>query len=249
MKKCLLLLIVAEILTGCTNKNENRDEPEFETTGQLLQAMKSKNDSTWFKHFTFKQNTIFFDTAGQKTDSAMWYESVSYPYFFRIDRDTGKGNYTIYRNDSTYHILADTMYSATADPAVHLVFKGGLYFISLEEAMDKLKKYGFDLQHFRKDTFMDEPVYVIGDANKQFWLHAQDFYCMRRISTNNQNKKTDIVYENFKPLGGGWVEQKVTFFYEGNKRMEEFYLDIKMRDEMNLARYDINRNYKWYLNY
>ena len=249
MKNSFLILLAISILAGCSAKKENPDTSNFETAGQLLEAMKSKNDSIWYQHFTFKQHTVFFDTAGQRTDSALWYEAVSYPYLFRIDRDIERGNYTIYRSDSTYHILADTMYSATADPGAHLVFKGGLYFISLDETKEKLEKYGFDLQSFRKDEFMDEPVYVIGDEDNQFWLHAEKYYCMRRIYTNSQGNKVDVVYEDFKPLGDGWVEQKVTFYTAGKKRMEEFYLGIEMRDTINVAAYSVKENFKWYKGY
>jgi len=179
----------------------------------------------------------------------LWYEAVSYPYFFRIDRDTNRGNYTIYRNDSTYHILADTLYRATDDPATHLLIKGGLYFITVKETIKKLKSYGYNLQAFRKDEFMNEPVYVIGNSTNQFWLHAEDYYCMRRLYTTKNGKQIDVIYENFKPLGNGWVEQKVTFFFDGNKRMEEFYLDIKLNDTINPKTYETVKNYKWYENY
>jgi hypothetical protein len=141
MKNSFLILLAISILAGCSGKKENPDTSNFETAGQLLEAMKSENDSTWYQHFTFKQHTEFFDTVGQ-SDSALWYEAVSFPYLFRIDRDIERGNYTIYRSDSTYHILADTINSATADPGAHLVFKGGLYFISLDETKEKLEKYG-----------------------------------------------------------------------------------------------------------
>lgn len=249
MNNRLPYLLAFTIIIGCNSNKEHSNNSNIKTTKALLRAMKSKNDSSWYKHFTFKQHTVFYDTSGQKTDSALWYEAVSYPYLFRIDRDINQGNYTIYRNDSTYHILADTLYSATADPAVHLVFKGGLYFISLDESIDKLEKYGFNLQSFRKDVFMNEPVYVIGDETKQFWLHAEDYYCMRRVSTNDQNKTVDVVYEDFKPLGKGWVEQKVTFYYDGLKRMEEIYLDIELRDTINATTYSTGENYKWYMDY
>lgn len=249
MKNGLIILHVFAILTNCQPNNDYSDKSKIETTRQLLQAMKSQNNRSWFKHFTFKQHTIFYDTAGQKTDSVLWYEAVSYPYLFRIDRNIDIGNYSIYRNDSTYHILADTLYSATADPAVHLVFKGGLYFISLDETIKKLEQYGFNLKSFRKDVYMNEPAYVIGDDSNQFWLHAENYYCLRRVSTNSQNKKVDVVYENFKPLGKGWVEQKVTFYFDGNKRMEENYFDIKLRDTINSNTFDIEENYRWYMSY
>lgn len=221
----------------------------YDNTEDLLRAMKIKNDGEWFKHFTFKQSTIFFDETGKQTDSAVWYEAVSYPYLFRIDRDLEQGAYTIYRNDSTYHFRQDSLMRATDQPAVHLLFKGGLYFVSLEESLKKLKKYKYNTAAFRKDTFMEEPVYVIGDDDSQFWLHATDFYCMRRISTTSNGKLLDIVYDDFKPLGRGWVEQKVTFYFDGKKRMEEFYFDIKLREHFDSKSYDVKENYQWFRDY
>lgn len=246
LKKLSILILITGIslLTITCQKTSN-----FETTKELLQAMKTKNDSTWFEHFTFKQRTLFFDTSGVLIDSAVWYEAVSYPYFFRIDRDLENNNYTIYRNDSTYQFKQDSLVKSTDDPAVHLVFKGGLYFISLEEAMEKLKKYNFKVEVFRQDTFMEQAVYVIGENDNQFWLHAENFYCMRRISTTSSGKQLDVVYDNFKTLGKGWVEQKVTFYFEGKKRMEEFYFDIKARNHISPETYRINENNKWYLDY
>lgn len=249
MKNSAHYILLLIILTGCSSHKKKSLDSNFETSRELLHAMKFKNDSTWFKHFTFKQHTVFFDTSGQKTDSALWFEAVSYPYLFRIDRDIKIGNYTIYRNDSTYHILSDTLYSATDDPAVHLLIKGGLYFISLDETIEKLKKYGFNLQHFRKDVFNDEPVYVIGDDDNQFWIHSKHYYCIRRISTNTQGIRTDVIYENFKPLGDGWVEQKVTFNYNGKKRMEEFYKDIKIRQDIKSKTYQVNTDFEWFKEY
>lgn len=206
----------------------------------MLEAMKAQNDGKWFQHFTFKQKTLFFDKTGKQTSSAIWHEAVSYPYNFRIDRDLKNKSYTIYRNDSTYHILNDTLYMALAEPAKHLIYKGGLYFISLEEAMEKLNRYGYNTEIFRRAMFMKEPVFIVGDEKNQFWLHAKNFYCMRRISTNNEGKSTDIVYEDFKSLGDGWVEQKVTFYFDGKKRMEEFYFDIKINEDMDPKTYEID---------
>ncbi|WP_422860569.1 hypothetical protein ACOKFD_06950 [Flagellimonas sp. S174] len=211
--------------------------------------MKTKNDSNWFRNFTFKQRTFFFDKKGVQTDSAIWYEAVSYPYLFRIDRNLAEKDYTIYRNDSTYQFKNNSLIMATNRPAVHLVFKGGLYFISLEEAMTKLDEYGFDTAVFRKDKFKEELVYVIGEEANQFWLHQEDFYCVRRISTDSRGKKMDVIYDDFKPIGKGWVEQKVTFYYEGKKRLEEFYYDIKLKDTISPKTFSVTKNNQWYLKY
>ncbi|MEM6379400.1 MAG: hypothetical protein AAF705_14425 [Bacteroidota bacterium] len=220
---------------------------DYQSTQALFQAMKAKNDGNWFQHFTFKQHTIRFDEAGNQTDSTVWYEAVSYPYFFRIDRDIEQGIYTIYRNDSTYNFRQDTLVSAVDNPAVHLIFKGGLYFVSLEESLEKLKQYKYDIDTFRKDTFMDEPAYVIGQEENQFWLHAEDFYCMRRISTTDSGRKVDVIYADFKKVGNGWVEQKVTFMVNGKKRLDEFYFDIEEQNDINPNAYDPEQPYQWFL--
>lgn len=242
LKICLILSIITLITSCDTNK-------EYQTTKELFRAMKAKNDGVWFQNFRFKQHTLRFDAAGVKTDSTVWIESVSYPYHFRIDRDITQGVYTIYKNDSTYNFRNDTLAVAINRPAVHLLFKGGLYFISLEEALEKLKKYNYDAATFRKDYFAGEPVYVVGKDDNQFWVHAEKFYCMRRVYTTPNNQKVDVVYEDFKPLDKGWVEQKVTFYMEGKKRLEEFYFDIKTTKKFEKMIYNTNENYKWYLNY
>ena len=240
----LQLILYAFFLSSCENKNS-----EINSTKELFKIMKAKNDKAWFQDFTFKQHTIRFDENEQQIDSTVWYESVSYPYYFRIDRNIDQNIFTIYRNDSTYNFRQDTLFNTTQKAAAHLVFKGGLYFISLEESLRKLQKYGYDTNTFRKDEFMKQPAYVIGTGENQIWLHANNFYCMRRIYTTENEKTVDVVYDDFKPLGKGFVEQKVTFYVEGKKRLEEFYFDIKIKNSFDQRIYDPNKNYKWYLNY
>lgn len=224
-------------------QKESSQKEVFSTAEELFAAMKALNDNRWFQHYTFKQHTISFNTKGEKTDSALWLEAVSYPDLFRIDRDTIKGNYTIYRNDSTYHVLSDTIYSATSDPATHLLIKGGLYFISLEEMLCKMEKYGYNLNSFRKDRYKDVDVYVIGDEGNQFWLHATKYNLLKRVSTSKEGKVTEVIYDDFKPLGNGYVEQRVTFYYDGKKRLDEFYKDITIREYIDPAFYEIRSKF------
>ena len=204
----------------------------FSSSQALFEHMKAQNDSTWYQHFTFKQHTYRFDDKGQPLDSTIWHEAVSYPYLFRIDRDINEGVYTIYRNDSTYNFKNDTLVSALDQPAKHLLMKGGLYFVSVKETLDKLVKYGYDVESFRKDTLMGEDAYVIGDTGNEFWLHASNFYCMRRVYTTPSGKIVNVVYEDYKQLGKGWVEQKVSFYVDEVKRLEEFYFDIELKSKI-----------------
>lgn len=240
---CCTLLLGGICITGC------EAQKEISNTRELIQEMKRKHDGKWFQNFTFKQLTVNKDKNEVVTDSAMWYESVSYPKNFRIDRDIENNNYTIYRNDSTYSFRKDTLFMARDKPSTHLLFKGGLYFMDEDEVLSTLTKYQYDIESFQKNTFKGEPAYVVGNEKNQFWVHATEFYCMRRIYHTSRDQKVDVVYDNFKRLGKGWVEQEVTFYVDGVERMNEYYQEIKLKDSFDPRIYDLKKNYKWYLNY
>jgi outer membrane lipoprotein-sorting protein len=239
-----LSLVLVSVLVSCQKTNNT-----INSTESLFKAMKQKYDGKWFKNYTFKQLTIRYDAEGIMTDSTMWYESVGYPSFFRIDRDIEQKNYVVYRNDSTYNFRDGELYESLDKPATHLLFKGGLYFMSLDESLEKLKKYNYKSNKFRKDVFKGQQAYVVGDSTNQFWLHAKDFYCLRRIYTTENGNKVDVVYDDFKKLDNGWVEQKVTFYVNGVERLNEFYKDIKTRPEFDPRIYNPNVNFEWYLDY
>jgi len=216
------------------------------STHNLIKTMKAKYDGKWFKNFIFKQRTNNFDKNGEPTKPVIWYESVSYPNSFRIDRDISKGNYVIYRNDSVYSFKQDSLINKGIEPQEHLLFKGGLYFMDTEKVLEKLKKFGYNLDIIKKSTLNNEPVYIVGDSSKQFWVHAKYFFTMRRISTLKDGRKLDFIYYDFKKLSGGWVEQQVTIFLDNKKYQDEFYEEIKLVDYFDTKIYDPSKNYKWY---
>jgi len=224
-------------------------QKDINSSLDLIKAMKAKYDGRWFKNFTFKQSTIIYNPNGTTKDPVIWYESVGYPNHFRIDRDIVNYDYVIYKNDSAFYFRKDTLALEREEPKPHLLFKGGLYFMELSECIAKLKEYGYNLDTFKKSTLNGELVYVIGDENKQFWIHATHFYAMRRIYTSSKGQKIDAVYDDFKRLKKGWVEQKVTFYFDGKKRMEEFYQEIKYRRKFDPKIYDQKLKYRWYLEY
>ena len=246
LKYFILFLVFGFTMQSC--KTEKK-ELEIKDSISLFKAMKDKYDGKWFQNYTFKQLTINKDKQERVTDSALWYESVSYPTYFRIDRDIEKGNYVIYRNDSTYNFRNGELYESLDKPATHLLFKGGLYFMSLNESLEKLKKYNYNINKFRKDTLKGQAAFVVGDSTNQFWLNATYFYCMKRIYTTDNGNKVDVVYDDFKKLDNGWVEQKVTFYVDGVERLNEFYKEIKTRPMFDSKIYNTSIDYEWYLNY
>ena len=233
------LFIIAIAIGSIFSCNVEVADNSITSTEELLRAMKKENDGKWFQNFTFKQRTYRYSESEELIDSTIWHEFVHYPSYFRIDRDIDNKHYTIYRNDSTYNFRNDSLIQAADQPAVHLLYKGGLYFMSLEESLEKLDKYGYDKNVFMQEVFNGEPVYSVGDSTMQFKVHADHFYCMNRTYTTNSGKRVVATYDNFKRLKNGWVEQTVTFEVDGVKRLYEEYYDIKSPDKLNMELFDI----------
>lgn len=193
--------------------------------------MQVKNRSSWFKEFTFTQETIRYDQNGAVRDTAIWYEAVSYPDLFRIDYND-QGQFVVFRNDSSYRFKDYAFQRAALEPQEFLLFKGGMYYIPASSVKKKLEDYGYDISTFREDRFNGRRVYVVGaksdDLNtKQFWIDADHYYTVRRISQVSNGKTLDVQYSNHKRVNGGWVEQVVTFYFDGRLVQVENYLDIQ----------------------
>ncbi len=226
---------------------------QITSTGQLMDAMQVKNRSDWFKEFTFTQETIRYNQNGAVRDTAIWYEAVSYPDLFRIDYND-QGRFIIFRNDSAYRFQNYNFQSARIEPQEFLLFKGGMYFISPARVMDKLNEYGYDTSVFREDRLNGKRAYVVGAKEgdletKQFWVDADHFYTVRRVSKTGRGAVLDVQYSDHKRVEGGWVEQTVTFFLDGRMLQIEHYLDIDASKRLSKEVFDPAKPSKyWYKN-
>ena len=203
---------------------------QITNTGQLLDAMQTRYRGKWFKEYTFAQQTIRYTQDGAVRDTALWHEAVNYPDHFRIDFQE-PGRFVIFKNDSSWRFQQAELQQQRYEPQEFLLFKGGMYFRSPGSIMDKLKEYGYDTSIFREDRLNGRKAYVVGakegDLNtKQFWIDADHFYTVRRISRVSNGRVLDVQYSDHKRVAGGWVEQTVTFYIDGMLLQVEKYLDI-----------------------
>ena len=196
----------------------------------MLDAMQTRYRGKWFKEYTFAQQTIRYDQNGAVRDTMLWHEAVSYPDHFRIDF-AELGRFVIFKNDSSWRYDNEQLQQARLEPQEFLLFKGGMYFRSPSSIMQKLKDYGYDTSIFREDRLNGRRAFVVGakegDLNtKQFWIDADHFFTVRRISQVSNGRTLDVQYSDHKRVKGGWVEQTVTFFIDGRMFQIEKYLDI-----------------------
>ncbi len=216
---------------------------QIANTGQMLDAMQTRYRGKWFKEYTFAQQTIRYDQNGAVRDTMLWHEAVSYPDHFRIDF-AELGRFVIFKNDSSWRFQNETLQQQRFEPQEFLLFKGGMYFIQPAEIMAKLKAYGYDTSIFREDRLNGHRAYVVGarkdDLNtKQFWIDADHFYTVRRISQVSNGRTLDVQYSDHKKVTGGWVEQTVTFYLDGRLLQVEKYLDIDASKPLDKAIFDV----------
>ena len=215
---------------------------QMTNTGQLLDAMQVRYRGKWFKEYTFAQETIRYTREGAMRDTSLWHEAVSYPDHFRIDYQE-PGRFVIFKNDSAWRYQEAELQQQGYEPQEFLLFKGGMYFRSPATIMDKLKEYGYDTSIFREDRLNGRKAYVVGaregDLNtKQFWIDADHFYTVRRISRVSNGRVLDVQYSDHKRVAGGWVEQTVTFYLDGRLLQVENYLDIDASQSLDPAIFD-----------
>lgn len=237
MKIRVLLLL---LIIGCSSATA-----QITSTGQLLDAMQVKYRGKWFKEYTFAQQTIRYNQKGAIRDTAIWNEAVSYPDHFRIDFNQ-EGQFVIFKNDSSWRFQNYKLQGSRFEPQEFLLFKGGMYFISPATIMNKLIAYGYDTSIFREDRLNGRKAYVIGAKKgdlktKQFWIDADHFYTVRRISPLRDGSALDVQYGDHKAVKGGWVEQVVTFYRDGRLIQIENYLDINTSGKLDPQIFNVEK--------
>ncbi len=228
MKKVLLGLL----LIGLFSNSSVFAQKDLKNARALIKKMNKDHRGKWFDSFTFVQKTIRFQEDGSIRDSSIWYEAIEYPKNFRIDfGDLSEGNSNLMRNDSAYAFRGGELQRSGLNPQQFLLMKGGLYHYSIKETLQMLTDYGYDVQKFRTDVWNDRKVYVLGadkgdESSQQFWIDAEHFYLLRRISTNSNGTVLDVHYSDHVASGGGWVEQTVKFYANGRYIQLEYYQEI-----------------------
>ena len=238
----MFLFAMLFTLVGCST-GKLVVQNKVNSSVELLREMNKKYRGKWFDQFTFVQETIKYDSAGNETEKSIWYEAIDYPKKFRIDfGPLNAGNAVIFDKDSVWVFKENKFTRKAYAPREFLLMKGGLYHLTVDETINQLESYGYNCQLFRKDVFNNKPVYVLGAEkgdlkSKQFWIDAEHFYLHRRISTS-KNKTLDVVYSEHIFSDGGWVEQVVEFWSNGVYVQKEFYKSIDTKPELDDAVFD-----------
>ncbi|NIN12401.1 MAG: hypothetical protein GTO61_13525 [Gemmatimonadales bacterium] len=200
-------------------------------TGEdLIRAMHARYQGQWYENLVLIQAVTYFDLQSGALDSArLWYESIQLPGTVRSDiAPVEAGHYQLFR-DGTWHIFeADTLARANPGPHPVLLLGFDVYMQPVEETLSKLALLQFDLVGLREDTWQGREVYVVGSATddraNQFWVDKEDLLLRRLIIVSRTSGAAiEVQFNDYRPLGGGWIAAELVFLRDGHLWLHERY--------------------------
>ena len=218
---------------------------KIRTGEDLIAAMRKKYAKTWYKNTTFKQVTTDFEKDGTKK-IAVWYEAISMPGRLRIDFDPVKdGNGILFASDQIYTFKDGKLENSRAliHPLVLLAFD--VYFLPVDQTLAKLKLLKFDLSILREGSWQGRPVYVVGARtgdlhSPQFWIDKQRLYFVRmfRPAGKDGALTSEIQFNKYERLGGGWIAPEVIFKIDGQTTTTEAYSEMRVNVNLDDSLFD-----------
>jgi hypothetical protein len=206
-------------------------------TGEdVVRRMHARYDGKWYRTITFVQTTSFPD---RPTET--WYEAGTIP-----DSMTA----FMFVGDSTVVFRGGKRLGARQDRNLLMTLGFDVYGQPPDTTIAQLSAGGIDLQRVHEGTWNGAPVWVVGaqpgdTASSQFWIERDRLLFVRLIEQHRNPKEPeapadllDVTFENYQPLGKGWVAPKVVIKVNGKEIQREEYRDIRADVPLQADLYD-----------
>lgn len=213
---------------------------------QLIRQMHDRYAGKWYHNLTFTQTTTFPDRPAET-----WYEAGSIPGKLRIDiAPLDSMNAFMYVGDSAIVFQGGKRVSARADRNLLMTLGFDVYGQPPETTIAQVKAQSVDLSKVREDNWKGTKVWVVGaekgdTATNQFWIEQKRLLFVRLIESHKSQKNPsgppnllDITFENYQPLGKGWVAPRCVIKVNGKELQREDYRDIKADVKLQSDLYD-----------
>jgi hypothetical protein len=212
----------------------------------LVRQMHDRYAGKWYHNLTFVQTTTFPDRPAET-----WYEAGTIPGKLRIDiapLDSMKA--FMYVGDSAIVFDHGKRVSAQADRNLLMTLGFDVYGQPTETTIAQLKAQSVDLSKLHEDTWKGTKVWVVGadkgdTTSNQFWVEQKRLLFVRLIESHKSRKNPsgppnllDITFENYQPLGKGWVAPRCVIKVNGKEVQREDYRDIRADVQLQPDLYD-----------
>ena len=205
-----------------------------ETVAEVVEAMIERYVGMWYRDLTFVQTTTYYDADEAVSRTETWYESIRLPGKLRIDvAPTEQGRIIMFNDNTIYQFQGGELQGS--QPTVHPLLLMGfdLYFMPVDEVLEKLEGLGVDLTKMHESTWQDRPVYVLGaekgdETSHQFWIDRERLVFVRQINGDSETQ-----FNKYERLGRAWVAPEVVFINAGKVTLLEEYDDMSITREVN----------------
>jgi hypothetical protein len=242
-----LLVVGLFVFAGCHRKTPATQPapapapaPQRETAAaitsapSLIRAMHERYPS-WYRTLSFTQKTTINPPAGGEITQT-WYEFARLPGRLRIDTDVSTKSGTLFANDSVYSFASGKQTHASADLNELLLLGFDVYTQPVSRTEAQLRRRGFDLSRFHEGTWEGRRIYIVGaergdTTSKQFWVDAENLLFLRLIE-HSALGRNDIRFENYRPIGNGWIAERVDQIVNGRRRLLEEYSNVRVNETL-----------------
>ncbi len=236
-----LLVAAGSVLTAsCAT------EAPIESAQDLVGAMHARYDGKWYETLTFVQTASFYGEDGTITQDQIWYEAAHVPGRLRIDiAPLENGRTVVYANDSVYQFRDGEL--ANSGPGLNplLLLGFDVYGQPAARTLEQLETLNFDLSKFRADEWQGRPVFVVGadagdEHSAQFWVDQERLLFVRLLQPAGPGgeRTQEIQFNEYEPLGGGWIAPEVVFMTDGVMTMLEVYREIRANVDLGAGLFD-----------
>ncbi|MFL5403667.1 MAG: hypothetical protein ACJ8BF_12690 [Gemmatimonadales bacterium] len=213
---------------------------------ELVRQMRARYAGKWYHNLTFVQTTTFPERPAET-----WYEAGSIPGKLRIDMaPLDSMNAFMYVGDSAIVFQGGKRVSAQKDRNLLMTLGFDVYGQPPETTIAQLKAQSVDLSKLHEDTWRGTKVWVVGadkgdTTSNQFWIEQQRLLFVRLIEAHKSRKNPtgppnllDVTFENYQPLGKGWVAPRCVIKLNGKEYQREEYRDIRADVKLQPDLYD-----------
>ncbi|MEE9207725.1 MAG: hypothetical protein V3U67_05010 [Gemmatimonadota bacterium] len=206
----------------------------------LIRAMHERYEHSWYETLTFEQQASFFRPDGSVKRVQTWSEYMVVPGKLRIEvgaRESGNG--IIFRSDSAYQFQAGKLSGASEQVHSLLMLGFDVYRSDPHDTIGKLEALGFDLTKLHIVSWQERPTYVVGaERSAQFWIDVERLVFVRQILPAGPAGQviSEVQFNRYEPLEGGWVAPEVRFLNDGRLTLLEqsslIQADISLDDSL-----------------
>jgi hypothetical protein len=212
-----LWLTVAAVLGGVT-------QPPA-TGSDVIRMMHARYQGKWYRTLSFVQRAIYPDGRPEEE----WWEAALIPGRLRIDvAPVDSGRTIMYRADSNFAFERGKLVRAVAGQNILAILGFDVYGQPPERTIELVGAEAFDLAKLREAEWAGKAAYVIGGDGRELWIEKDRLLFLKVIQPGPGNTSTDISFNKYVKLGGGWIGTEVLFLRNGKEFFREVYRDWKI---------------------